>query len=147
MFDEGGLHRMQRVALGKSLSTSNQVGYSKALMTIIDAHIVQLIICAIMIWLGTGAIKGFGVTLAIGVLSTMFSVLITAHMVMELLIDSGTVKKITMRHLLKSIHVDFIKFGKPAFIASWLLVVLGIVNAAAGKCVPLPLIGGIKLIK
>jgi SecD/SecF fusion protein len=69
-------------------------------MTIIDAHIVQLIICAIMIWLGTGPIRGFGVTLAIGVLSTMFSVLITAHLIMELLIDSGWVKKITMRHLI-----------------------------------------------
>jgi len=36
-----------------------------------------------------GPIRGFGVTLAIGVLSTMFSVLITVHLVMELLIDSG----------------------------------------------------------
>jgi SecD/SecF fusion protein len=82
-------------------------------MTIIDAHIVQLIICAIMIWLGTGPIRGFGVTLAIGVLSTMFSVLITAHLIMELLIDSGILKKITMRHILKAIHVDFVKYGLP----------------------------------
>ncbi|HEY4988974.1 MAG TPA: protein translocase subunit SecD, partial [Opitutaceae bacterium] len=100
----------EELAAGKSLSTANQTGYAKALMTIIDAHIVQLIICAIMIWLGTGPIRGFGVTLAIGVLSTMFSVLITAHLIMELLIDSGTVKKITMRHLLKAIHVDFVRF-------------------------------------
>lgn len=116
----------EELAAGKSLATANQSGYSKALTTIIDAHIVQLIICAIMIWLGTGPIKGFGVTLAIGVLSTMFSVLITAHLVMELLIESGTLKKITMRHLLKSIRVDFIRFGRPAFIGSWLLVLLGI---------------------
>ncbi len=116
----------EEIALGKSLSTSNQMGYTKALMTIIDAHIVQLIICAIMIWLGTGPIRGFGVTLAIGVLSTMFSVLITAHLIMELLIDSGTVKKITMRHLLKAIHVDFVKFGVPAFAGSWFIVLLGL---------------------
>jgi len=120
----------EELAAGKSLANANQSGYDKALTTIIDAHVVQLIICAIMIWLGTGAIKGFGVTLAIGVLSTMFSVLITAHMVMELLIDSGTVKKITMRHLLKSIHVDFIKFGRPAFIGSWMLVLLGVAVVA-----------------
>jgi SecD/SecF fusion protein len=65
------------------------------------------------------------VTLAIGVLSTMFSVLITAHLIMELLIDSGTLKKIRMRHLLKAIHVDFVRYGKPAFIGSGLLVILG----------------------
>ena len=94
-------------------------------MTIIDAHIVQLIICAIMIWLGQGPIRGFGVTLAIGVLSTMFSVLVTAHLIMELLIDSGTVKKIRMGHLIKAIHVDFVRYGKPAFIGSGLLVILG----------------------
>jgi SecD/SecF fusion protein len=68
----------------------------------------------------------FGQTLAIGVLSTLFSVLITAHLVMELLVDSGWVKKFTMRHLLKSIHVDFIKYGKPAFIGSWMVVLLGL---------------------
>src|SRR5262249_54538987 len=35
-------------------------------------------------------------------------------------------KKITFRHLLKSIHVDFVKFGRPAFIASWALVLIGL---------------------
>ncbi len=115
----------EELAVGKTLSTANQTGYAKALMTIIDAHIVQLIICAIMIWLGQGPIRGFGVTLAIGVLSTMFSVLITAHLIMELLIDSGTVKKIRMGHLIKAIHVDFVRYGKPAFIASGLLVLIG----------------------
>ncbi len=116
----------EELAAGKNLLAANQSGYLKALTTIIDAHIVQLIICAIMIWLGTGPIKLFGVTLAIGVLSTMFSVLITAHLLLEMLIESGWVKKITMRHLLKSIHVDFVKFGKPAAIASLALVALGI---------------------
>jgi SecD/SecF fusion protein len=116
----------EELAVGKSLSSANQVGYSKALMTIIDAHVVQLIICAIMIWLGTGPIRGFGVTLAIGVLSTMFSVLISVHLVMELLIDSGSIRKITMRRLLKPIHVDFVHYGLRSFIGSWLIVLLGV---------------------
>ena len=111
---------------GKSLASANESGYLKALWTILDAHAVQLIICAIMIWLGTGPIKGFGVTLAIGVISTLISVLITAHLAMELLIESGTMKKFTMRHLLKNINVDFVKYGKPAAIGSVLLVVVGI---------------------
>jgi SecD/SecF fusion protein len=115
----------EELAAGKSLSAANQGGYNKALMTIVDAHIVQLIICMIMIWLGTGPIKGFGVTLMIGVLSTMFSVLVTAHMVMEFLIDARWVKKITMRHLLGHLNVDFIKYRRPAFIGSSLLIVLG----------------------
>jgi SecD/SecF fusion protein len=116
----------EELAAGKSLATSTQTGFMKALTTILDAHIVQLIICAIMIWLGTGPIKGFGVTLAIGVISTLITVLITAHLILELLVDSNTLKKMTMRHLLKNINVDFIKYGKPAFIGSWLVVLLGL---------------------
>ena len=114
-------------ANGKTLQTSTQSGFVKALMTILDAHCVQLIICAIMIWLGTGPIKGFGVTLAIGVLSTLFTVLITGHLVLELLVDSQVIKKLAMPfQLLKNFSVDFVKYGKPAFISSWLLVLLGV---------------------
>ena len=116
----------EEIAAGKSLAIATQSGFVKALTTILDAHIVQLIICAIMIWLGTGPIKGFGVTLAIGVISTLISVLITAHLILELLVDSGTLKKMTMRHLLKDLHVDFVKYGKPAFIGSWIVVLLGV---------------------
>ncbi|MDB6168895.1 MAG: protein-export rane protein SecD [Verrucomicrobia bacterium] len=116
----------EELALGKSLQVANQTGYMKALMTILDAHAVQLIICAIMIIFGQGPIKGFGVTLAIGVLSTLFSVLITAHLVMEMLIESNFLKRFTMRRMLKDLHIDFVKYGKPAFIGGWLIVALGV---------------------
>ena len=113
----------EELAEGKTLVSANRGGFLKALTTILDAHFVQLIICAIMIWLGTGPIKGFGVTLLIGVLSTLFSVLITGHLLMELLIESETLKKITMRRMLKDLNVDFVKWGKPAAIGSVLLVI------------------------
>jgi SecD/SecF fusion protein len=116
----------EELALGKSLSSANQGGFEKALTTILDAHFVQLIICGIMIWLGTGPIKGFGFTLLIGVLSTLFSVLITAHYIMEVLIDSQFIKTITFRRMLKDLSVDFVKYGKPAAIGSVALVVVSI---------------------
>jgi len=72
-----------------------------------------------MIWLGTGPIKGFGVTLAIGVISTLISVLITAHL------HHGAAGRFRHAqedddapHRLKDLHVDFVKYGKPAFIGS-----------------------------
>jgi SecD/SecF fusion protein len=113
----------EEIAEGKTLVSANRGGFIKALTTILDAHFVQLIICGIMIWLGTGPIKGFGVTLLIGVISTLFSVLITGHLLMELIIESGTLKKMTMRRMLKDLNVDFVKYGKPAAIGSVLLVV------------------------
>ncbi|MES1194870.1 MAG: protein translocase subunit SecF, partial [Opitutus sp.] len=67
-----------------------------------------------------------GFTLLIGVLSTLFSVLITGHMLMELLIDSDFLKKITFRRMLGDLNVDFVKYGKPCAIGSIALVVISI---------------------
>ncbi|OAM88985.1 protein translocase subunit SecDF [Termitidicoccus mucosus] len=116
----------EELAEGKSLASANQNGFMKALWTILDAHFVQLIVCAIMIFLGTGPIKGFGVTLCIGVISTLFSVLVVAHLTLEWMFTSGLVKKFTMRRMLKNLHVDWVRFGKPAFIASWIVVFAGL---------------------
>ena len=114
----------EEIALGKNLVSANQGGFSKALTTIMDAHLVQLLICGVMIWLGTGPIKGFGFTLLIGVIATLFSVLITGHMLMEMLVESGALKKMTMRRMLGDLNVDFIKWGKPAAIGSVALVAI-----------------------
>ena len=116
----------EELALGKSLTSANQGGFEKALTTILDAHFVQLLICGIMIWKGQGPIKGFGFTLLIGVVSTLFSVLITGHMFMEMLVESNFLKKITMRRMLGDLNVDFVKYGKPAAIGSVALVVLSL---------------------
>jgi SecD/SecF fusion protein len=116
----------EELTLGKSLKASLAAGYSKAFVTIIDAHLTQLAICAVMIFWGNGPIKGFGITLAIGVFSTMFSVLITGHLVMEWLIEKDIVKKFPMMHFLSKPNMDFVKWAKPAFITSWCIVLLGV---------------------
>ena len=116
----------EELKAGKSLKTALVAGYDKAFVTIIDAHVTQLAICAIMIWLGTGSIKGFGITLAIGVFSTMFSVLVTSHMVMEWLIEKEIIKKFPMLHVLHTETFDFVKFYRPAFLVSWTIILLGI---------------------
>jgi len=117
----------EEIKLGKSLLSAHDAGYDKAFITILDAHVTQLVICAIMIALGTGPIKGFGVTLAIGVFSTLFSVLLTGHVILNFLIEGGVLKKFPMMHLLSKVDIDWVKFGKPAFITSWAIVVLGLV--------------------
>ena len=115
----------EELKLGKPLRTALSAGYDKAFITIVDAHVTQLVICGIMIWLGTGPIKGFGVTLAIGVLSTMFTVLVTAHLAMEWLIGKDHVKKFPMLHFLHTENFDFVKYYRPAFIVSWTIILLG----------------------
>ena len=112
--------------LGKSLKAALVSGYDKAFITIVDAHITQVLICFVMIWLGHGPIKGFGVTLAMGVFSTLFSTLIVSHLVLEWLIEKDIVKKFPMLHFFHSVDVDFVKWAKPAFIGSWIIVLIGL---------------------
>ncbi len=116
----------EEINLGKSLPVAHAAGYDKAFVTIFDAHLTQLLICVVMIVLGTGPIKGFGVTLAIGVFSTLFSVLIFGHVILNMLIDGGTLKRLPMLHIFNKIDIDWLKYGKPAFIVSWSIVLLGV---------------------
>ena len=117
----------EELHLGKSLKSALHAGYEKAFTTIIDAHLTQLGVCAVMIVLGTGPIKGFGVTLAIGVFSTLFSVLVASHLLLDWLVESEIIKKIVMPQPIKNLSADFVKWGKPAFIVSWLIVLIGVV--------------------
>jgi SecD/SecF fusion protein len=76
---------------------------------------------------GHGPIRGFGATLAIGVFSTLFSVLISGHLILDYLIEGGVLKKFPMLHVLSNVKVDWVKIGKPAFIFSWTVVLIGLV--------------------
>ena len=116
----------EELALGKSLHAAHDAGYEKAIWTILDSHVTQLCICAIMIIWGTGPIKGFGVTLAIGVFSTLFSVLVTGRVVMDFLIERGVMTRMPMLHLFSNVKLDWVKLGTPAFIASWTIVLIGV---------------------
>jgi SecD/SecF fusion protein len=116
----------EELNIGKSLKNALHAGYDKAFTTIVDAHLTQLGVCAVMIGLGTGPIKGFGVTLAIGVFSTLFSVLVVSHLIMDWLIESEIIKKLPMLKPIKTLTSDFVKWGKPAFIISWVIVLIGV---------------------
>jgi SecD/SecF fusion protein len=58
---------------GRSLIQSIDIGFSKALATIVDANVTTLIAAVILFYLGTGPVKGFAVTLAIGIITTVFT--------------------------------------------------------------------------
>lgn len=65
------------------LSPAIQTGYSKAWSAIIDSNVTTLLAAVLLFFLASGAVKGFGVTLSIGVLASMFSALIVARVLSE----------------------------------------------------------------
>jgi len=116
----------EELKLGKSLATSLEAGFDKAWSAIIDGNLTTLITSGIMIVLGTGPVKGFGVTLTIGIFTTMFAAVVVSKLILELVVHGGVIKRMPMFSVLQNANYDFLKYAKPAFIGSWLIIAIGI---------------------
>jgi len=115
----------EELKLGKSLGTALEAGFDKAWTAILDSNVTTLLVAGIMIWLGTGPVKGFGVTLAIGIFTTMFAAVVISKLILEFLIHGGAIKALRMFSILQNTSYDFLKYAKPAFITSWCIVLIG----------------------
>jgi protein-export membrane protein SecD len=69
---------------GKTIRTAIAAGYSRAFVTIMDSNLTTLITAFILIWVGTGPIKGFGVTLAFGLVISLFTSLFITRLLYTL---------------------------------------------------------------
>ncbi len=73
----------EELRLGKSSRSALEAGYAKALWTIIDAQVTGLVAAVVLFQFGTGPIKGFAVTLTIGLLSSIFTAVVVSKMIFE----------------------------------------------------------------
>lgn len=116
----------EETAKGKSLRGAIAAGYARAFGTIFDSHVTTLISSIILIFMGTGPIKGFGVALTIGVAASLFTALVVTRMIFDFLLDQGWLKSVPMLHIIRASKLDFMKLAKPAFIMSWLIIAIGV---------------------
>ncbi|MBW9263971.1 MAG: protein translocase subunit SecD [Candidatus Thiodiazotropha sp. (ex. Lucinisca nassula)] len=86
----------EEIANGNSPQASIQAGYEKAFSTIIDANITTLIAAVVLFSFGTGPIKGFAVTLAIGICTSMFTAIIGTRAVINLIYGRKRVKALAI---------------------------------------------------
>jgi preprotein translocase subunit SecD len=73
----------EELALGKTIRSAIDLGFSRAFGTIIDANLTTLIAALFLFQFGTGPIKGFAVTLSLGILISMFTAVFTSRTVFE----------------------------------------------------------------
>ena len=116
----------EELAKGKSLRGAIDAGYARAFGTIFDSHVTTLISSIILIFMGTGEIKGFGVTLTIGVAASLFTALVVTRLIFNFLLDRNLIKSLPMLHLIKSAKVNFLGIAKPLFIVTWLFVIVSL---------------------
>lgn len=120
----------EEIAAGKSVIAAIEIGFKKALSAIVDGNVTTLIAAAVLGVLGSGTVKGFAITLAIGVVLSMFTALVITRILMNALYAVG-VRDVKFYGKAKKIkNVDFV--GKKAifFTCSILVICVGIVGMA-----------------
>lgn len=82
----------EEIRNGRSLRKAMDSGFSHAMTTILDSNITTLMACLVLFYLGTGPVKGFAITLALGVLLSMFSAVTVSRFLLKFLINADITK-------------------------------------------------------
>ena len=115
----------EELALGKSLKIAVQSAYDKAFSSIFDANVTTLITAAILFWKASGPVKGFAISLSLGILASLFTALIVGRNALSWFVDTGRVKRISMLHLISSHNFNFLGKGFIACMCSLALMIAG----------------------
>ncbi|MCK4865886.1 MAG: protein translocase subunit SecD [Gammaproteobacteria bacterium] len=86
----------EEIRVGNTPQASIHAGYDKALSTILDANITTLIAAVVLYIFGTGAIKGFAITLSIGILTSMFTAIMGTRAIINLSVGGKKIKKLSI---------------------------------------------------
>ena len=115
----------EEMALGKSLKIAVQTAYQKAFSSIFDANVTTLITAAILFWKASGPVKGFAISLTLGILASLFTALIVGRNCLGWFVDTGRVKRMSMLHLISSKNINFLGKGFIACMCSLALLIAG----------------------
>ncbi len=111
---------------GKSVQMAFEAGHERALRAIIDSNVTTLIVAVVLYYVGIGPVRGFAVTLSIGILTTLFSVIFCGKTFLRMRIIGG-ISQFRMMRLFSDPKLDYIKYARPLVVASAVLVTAGTV--------------------
>ncbi len=111
---------------GKSLKSAIAASYDKAFSAIFDANITSLISSIILFSMASGSIKGFAVTLTIGITASMFSAILVTRVLFRWGIDTNLLRKMTFLNLIKATKIDFLAAAKKTAIVSSIFIVISL---------------------
>ncbi len=113
---------------GKGIRAAVKSGYSRAFVTILDANLTTLITALVLYKFGTGPIRGFAVTLSIGIIASMFCSLVFSRAVIELLLKSKKRKDLSFGKwsMLGERHFSFVEMRKKTYLISAIVILVGV---------------------
>ena len=127
----------EEIGAGKNTRTAVKEGYNKALSAIIDGNLTTLIAAAVLNFKGTGSIKGFAATLAIGIVLSMITALFVTKFIMNAFLDLGFDNEMLYGKKKDKNIINFVGFRKLSYLISLILIVIGIgfiaMNSSSGR--------------
>ena len=110
---------------GASILLALRNGYDRAFPTIIDTHLSSIFTAIVLYVVGNDQLKGFGVSLTVGLLISLFTSLYMTRMMFELWAAKGWLKKLSMMRLFTRPDIDFMSIRYVCFVATLILTILG----------------------
>ena len=112
---------------GASLAQQIRNGFSRAWVTIFDSHVTIFLSGLVLYAVGTDEVKGFALTLIIGMIWNLFTAVFVSRMIFDFWYSKGWLKKVTMLKLMDKSNIDFISPRKACMLASVVLILLGLI--------------------
>ncbi len=117
----------EELATGKALRGAIANGYSRAFSAIFDSNLTTLIAALLLFQFGTGPIRGFAVTLTIGLIASMFTAIVVTRTIFEVLLSFGLLKNsLPMLRLIRETKLDFIAKRKLFYAISLIVIIAGL---------------------
>lgn len=120
----------EEIGTGKSSRTAVSAGFHKAFSAILDSNLTTLLTSVILFTFGTGPVKGFAVTLTIGILASLFSALVVARVILEFLVKRNPNLNLKMLNIVGETHLPFLKGRFLAYGFSVIALGIGIASFA-----------------
>lgn len=124
----------EELRLGRTMGASLAVGYDKAFLTIMDSHVTTLLTAAVLFLFGTGPVKGFAVSLSLGILINLFTALVATRVIFDLMHKKHCLKSTTFgnigNRLSQTLRFNFLGKRSIGFLLSGVIVLTGLVGIA-----------------
>jgi SecD/SecF fusion protein len=116
---------------GATMAQQIRNGFNRAWVTIFDSHVTMLLSSIVLWWVGTEEVKGFALTMIIGMLWNLFTAVFVSRVIFEFWYQRGWLKKLTMLKMLGKTNIDFIGPRYYCMAGSVILILLGLIATYA----------------
>jgi len=113
------------LALGKPARSAIDIGFEKAFSAIFDSNVTTLIPAIVLAYFGTGPLRGFAVTLVLGIIANLFSALVVTRNTFDFILTATDKPNLSMMQFIKSPRFDFLKYRGFGLIFSLLILIAG----------------------